>query len=202
MCAFFTGCKKSNSSTYLLAYVFDFVTYICRMNSITIRYAGAADAELIADMSRQTFYDTFAAVNTKEDMDKFMNEKFSKKKLIKEVADEKNIFLLAFDDNIPVGYAYMWEGEKRSEFNGKSSIEIARIYAVKSSIGKGVGKALLEKCLSVASEMKRSIIWLGVWENNQRAIEFYTKWGFEKFAEHDFVLGNDIQKDWLMMKKV
>ena len=171
------------------------------MSSISIRYAGAADAELVADMSRQTFYDTFAAVNTKEDMDKFMNEQFSKEALMEEVADSKNIFLLAFDADSPVGYAFMREGEKRPEFEGKSSIEIARIYATKSSIGKGVGKELMEECMFVANLMNRSIIWLGVWEKNKRAIEFYSQWGFEKFAEHDFVLGNDIQKDWLMMKK-
>ena len=172
------------------------------MSPITIHLASTADAELIADMSQQTFYDTFAAVNTKEDMDKFMNEQFCKKMLIEEVLDSKNIFLLAFEGDTPIGYAYLREGEKRTQFNEKSSIEIARIYAYKSSIGRGVGKALMEECIAVAGRMKRAILWLGVWEKNQRAIEFYSKWGFEKFAEHDFVLGNDVQRDWLMYKKM
>ena len=172
------------------------------MSPITIHLASTADAELIADMSQQTFYDTFAAVNTKEDMDKFMNEQFCKKMLIEEVLDSKNIFLLAFEGDTPIGYAYLREGEKRTQFNEKSSIEIARIYAYKSSIGRGVGKALMEECIAVAGRMKRAIIWLGVWEKNDRAIAFYNKWGFEKFAEHDFVLGNDVQRDWLMYKKM
>lgn len=172
------------------------------MRLITIRYANADDSEMITDLSRQTFYDTFAAVNTKEDMDKFMNEQFCKKMLIQEVLDSKNIFLLAFDGDTPLGYAFLREGEKQPQFNEKSSIEIARIYASKSSIGRGVGKALMEECIAVAGRMKRAILWLGVWEKNQRAIKFYSKWGFEKFAEHDFVLGNDVQKDWLMSKMV
>ncbi|OSZ77856.1 hypothetical protein CAP36_15995 [Chitinophagaceae bacterium IBVUCB2] len=168
--------------------------------SIEVRYATAADAVLIAEMSRQTFYETFVDDNTKEDMDKFMSEQFSREELIKEVGAAGNIFLLAYEDNIPIGYVRMREGEKRSEFAGKSSIEIARIYALKSAIGKGVGKILMQKCIEIAIENNKEIIWLGVWEKNDRAIAFYSKFGFEKFASHDFVLGTDVQTDWLMKK--
>lgn len=169
--------------------------------SIEIKYAAVKDAELIADLSRQTFYETFVDDNTKEDMDKFMSEQFSRKELIGEVGAAGNIFLLAFDNDTPVAYVKMREGELRSEFAGKTSIEIARIYAIKSAIGKGVGKALLLKCIDIAVEANKEIIWLGVWEKNDRAIDFYNKFGFEKFATHDFVLGDDVQTD-LLMKKV
>ena len=171
------------------------------MSSLTIRLATVADAELIADLSRRTFYDSFASQNTKEDMDKFMNEQFNKEALMKEVGAEGNIFLLAYANNEVGGYVQMREGEKRSEFENKSSIEIARIYAVQHSIGKGTGSALMQNCIDIAKELNREIIWLGVWEHNRRAIDFYTKWGFEKFAEHDFVLGSDVQTDWLMKRK-
>lgn len=170
--------------------------------SIIIRFADKHDAGLIADLSRQTFYHSFAAQNTKEDMDKFMNEQFTKEGLMAEVGTGDNIFLLAYAGDEVAGYVRMRNGEHRPEFANRPSVEIARIYAVPDSIGKGVGSALMEKCLTIAREMKREIIWLGVWEHNQRAIGFYTKWGFEKFGEHDFVLGNDVQTDWLMKREV
>jgi ribosomal protein S18 acetylase RimI-like enzyme len=167
---------------------------------IDICYAGIKDAGLIADLSRETFYESFAAHNTKEDMDKFMNEQFAREALMKEVMTPGNIFLLAYVNNQVAGYAKMREGEKRPEFENRPSVEIARIYAIQLSIGKGVGSALMKKCIEVAKEMKKEIIWLGVWEQNHRAIHFYKKWGFEKFGEHDFILGNDVQRDWLMMR--
>ena len=135
-------------------------------------------------------------------MDKFMNEQFDRDTLIKEVGAPGNLFLLAYDGEEPLGYVRIREGERHSEFKNHTSIEIARIYATKSSIGKGVGKALMQECIRIAKDMKRDIIWLGVWEKNDRAIEFYRKWGFEKFAEHDFVLGTDVQTDWLMSRRV
>lgn len=170
--------------------------------SVIIRLAGSEDAELIADLSRQTFYDSFAAQNTQEDMNRFMTEQFTREALMKEVVTEGNIFLLAYAGSEVAGYVRMRDGEKRPEFDNKTSVEVARIYAVQRSIGQGIGSALMQRCIDIASEMKREIVWLGVWEHNKRAIDFYSKWGFEKFAEHDFVLGNDVQTDWLMKKQL
>jgi ribosomal protein S18 acetylase RimI-like enzyme len=169
---------------------------------ITIHIATKHDAELIADMSRQTFYETFAADNTKEDIDKFMNEQFTKEMIMQEVGAENNIFLLAYDAEHPVGYARIRENNNPPSLGTSNAIEIARIYAATNAIGKGIGKALMQKCIEIAKVGNRQLVWLGVWEKNQRAIEFYKKWGFEKFAEHDFILGNDVQKDWLMKKNI
>ena len=168
--------------------------------SIFIRYATAADAENIARLSRQTFYDTFAAFNAKEDMDKFMNESFSMQKLVNEAAAPENIFLVAFIDDELLGYAKLADSRNPMEPEDGEAIEISRIYAAQKAIGLGVGKALMQACIGVAKEKNKQLIWLGVWEHNQRAISFYSRFGFEKFGEHNFVLGNDVQTDWLMKK--
>lgn len=170
------------------------------MKEIQIREATTADAVLIADMSRQTFYDTFASENTKANMDKFMNETFSREKLMEEVGVPGNTFLLAYAGNEAVGYARLRETTNPLLLEGGTALEIARIYAVQSSIGKGVGKALMQRCIDIARQKNAQVIWLGVWEKNAKAIAFYSKWGFEKFSEHVFMLGNDPQMDWLMKK--
>ena len=169
---------------------------------ITIQQATSAAAENIAVLSRQTFYDTFAAVNTKEDMDKFMNESFSTQALINEVNAAENIFITAFMEEELVGYAKLTESKNPPELGDIKAIEIGRIYAAQKTIGLGVGKALMEKCIQLATEKNKQLIWLGVWEHNKRAISFYHKFGFEKFGEHDFVLGNDVQTDWLMKRTI
>lgn len=166
---------------------------------ITVREATTADAGLIADMSRQTFYETFAAGNNKEDMDKFMTEQFTREALIEEVGSPGNTFLLAYANDEVAGYARLREKSDKL-FNYKPTLEIARIYADAKMIGKGIGRQLMEASIAYAKKLQKEIIWLGVWEKNHHAIEFYKKFGFEKFGEHDFILGNDVQKDWLMKK--
>jgi ribosomal protein S18 acetylase RimI-like enzyme len=168
--------------------------------AISIRVATRNDAALIADLSRVTFYETFAGQNTKENMDKFMNEQFTRDKLMKEVGTDSNIFLVAEVNGETVGYARLRESPEPKELKEKPAIELARIYSVQSRIGKGVGSALMEKCIEVAIQQNKKTIWLGVWEKNEHAISFYERWGFEKFSEHEFILGDDVQTDWLMKK--
>ena len=170
------------------------------ITNITIRSATEKDAELIADLSRQTFYETFAAENTRENMDKFMSQQFTREKLIDEVSQPWHLFFLAFVHDEPVGYVKLRDGSVPPALLGRSCIEIARIYSVKRMLGKGVGKKIMQTCIDIGIEKRKQILWLGVWENNKTAIDFYTRWGFEKFGEQTFLLGDDLQTDWLMKK--
>lgn len=166
--------------------------------NLTIRLATTADAALIADLSRQTFYDTFAPDNTTEDMELFMTKQFTRESLLMEVGLKENTFLVAYNDEEVVGYVKLRQSKKPLGISEGSAIEIARLYAVKESIGKGIGKELMQACIEVAKEKDKQVIWLCVWEKNERAIRFYAKFGFEKFGQCDFLLGSDVQQDWMM----
>lgn len=170
------------------------------MNHLTIRIGTKEDAESIAVISRQTFIETFAGQNSKEDMAKFLDEQFTTEALMEEVGAPENMFFLTFVNKTLAGYVRLRQGVKPAGLESCNAIEIARIYVLQSMIGQGVGKALMEKSIDVARQQGKEIIWLGVWEKNSRAIQFYTGWGFQKFGEHDFILGNDVQQDWLMKK--
>jgi ribosomal protein S18 acetylase RimI-like enzyme len=167
-----------------------------------IRKAELGDAALIADISRQTFYDSFAGDNTVENMDKFMNGPFARERLMAEVPDPANYFFIAELAGQTMGYLKMRESGNSKDLQRTDAIEIARIYAVKDAIGRGVGKTLMQAAMDHALLLKKQIIWLGVWEKNQRAIDFYKKWGFTKFGEHVFIVGDDPQTDWLLMKEL
>jgi ribosomal protein S18 acetylase RimI-like enzyme len=170
--------------------------------NLTLRPATQEDATLVADISRQTFYDTFAADNTPENMAKFLNEQFTRGKLMLEVGSPENTFLLVYADSEIAGYLKLREGRKLPSFQNTSFIEIARLYVLKDFIGKGVGRRLMQAAIDIAKEKEKETVWLGVWEHNHRAIAFYTAWGFEKFDEVDFLLGDDLQRDWLMKRDV
>ncbi len=172
------------------------------MDTVKIKLAGTADAALIADMSRQSFLATFGHENTPEDIEKFMNEQFTTEALIAEVGTEHNIFLLATINEEPAGYVRLKENSFEEGLAAENPVEIARFYAMPTMIGKGVGRAMMQHCLALAAQLGKDVIWLGVWEKNQRGIDFYTAFGFEKFGEHGFLLGNDLQNDWLMKRAI
>ncbi len=164
---------------------------------IHLRPATPDDASLIADISHETFSETFAAHNTKADMDKFFSIQFSKAQLIAEVGAPGNTFILAYAGDEPAGYLFL----KENSLHNAPAIEISRLYARSAFIGKKVGKTLMEAAIDFARLQNKDWLWLGVWEHNHRAIDFYKTFGFEKFGTHDFLLGDDLQVDWEMRRK-
>lgn len=163
-----------------------------------IRFASIADLDTIVKMSRETFSDTFAKDNTKENMDAYLDKAFDKQVIEKELRDDDCRYFLAIENGTPAGYAKLKMGDER--MLDETSLELERIYVVHQFQGKQIGAALLERCLEFAREGRFHWIWLGVWEKNIKAQSFYLKRGFEKFGEQIFELGNDRQTDWLMRK--
>jgi ribosomal protein S18 acetylase RimI-like enzyme len=78
-------------------------------------------------------------------------------------------------------------------------MEIRRIYVLQESVGRGVGSKLMSASLDEARQHACDIAWLGVWEKNQRAIDFYRRWGFREAGSHIFLLGDDPQTDLIMV---
>ena len=73
--------------------------------SVKISLAEFEDAEVIADLSKQTFFETFASKNTKENIDKYLEEKFNLVTVKSELEDASTVFFLASIDEKPVGYS-------------------------------------------------------------------------------------------------
>ena len=170
--------------------------------NVSLRFATRKDAVLVADLSRQTFYETFAAQNAKEDMDKFMEHQFTRGRLIMEVGAKENTFLLAYVDEEVAGYVKLRDGKRPKSLGIDPALEIARLYCTNKFIGRGIGKQLMQRSIDFARQKGKKYVWLGVWEKNQRAIDFYTAWGFATFDETEFLLGNDLQRDYLMKREV
>lgn len=165
-----------------------------------IRQATAADAALITAISRETFYESFADQNTEEDMQLFLDEQFNTAMLMAEVEEPHHTFFIISVDDEVAGYAKLKDNTHPQLSDHSRAIEISRFYARKQMIGKGIGKAMMLHLIDHARSLNKNIIWLGVWEHNARAIAFYSTFGFTKFSEHDFLLGTDLQRDWLMYK--
>ena len=167
---------------------------------IRIRQAAIRDYELLAKIGSETFYDSFAADNASEDMAVYLSASFNPVKQRLELADSMSRFLIAEINGEAVGYTHLKFSDVPQVITGQKPMEIARLYARKPWLGKGVGAHLMKACLQKAKATGCDVIWLGVWKNNLRAISFYRNWGFGEVGEQTFQLGNDLQEDLLMAR--
>ena len=160
------------------------------------------DIDLLKSIAQQTFIETFAEVNTAADMAKYMAEKFSNEMLLAELSNQGSEFYFAQLDKRIIGYLKINSGQAQTEIPHEHALEIERIYVLQEFHGKKIGQLLYEKALDIARLKKVRFIWLGVWEENFRAISFYQKHGFVAFDKHIFRLGNDEQTDIMMKKNI
>jgi len=169
---------------------------------INIQKIDSSNLNDLQIIGRQTFYETFTLENNEEDMSKYLDEKFSHKQLRKELINLNSEFYFAKIEKQIVGYLKLNFEDAQTEKNNLNGIEIERIYVLKEYHGKKVGQVIYNKALEIANSKKAHYVWLGVWEENPRAIRFYEKNGFVEFDKHVFVLGDDKQTDIMMKLKL
>ncbi len=167
---------------------------------INIRRVTIDDVSTLSVLARQTFYDTFTGTCSEEDMQGFLDKFYSREQLGKELKDEASFCFFAKVDSEPVAYLQFKEDYEHFPLMKKwKAFELKRIYVLNGYQGKGIAQALMDFFLNFATESKYEVVWLGVWEHNLRAQNFYEKYGFKNSGHtHDFPIGNTPQTDiWL-----
>ncbi|MBT1705517.1 GNAT family N-acetyltransferase [Chryseosolibacter indicus] len=171
-------------------------------SNIIIRQCTEEDIPILVALGSKTFKDTFGADNTPEDMEQYISKTFTNNKIKLELNERGVVFFLAEQDGRALGYAKVNTLRPLKGLKEVSAMEIERLYSIQEMIGKGIGRMLMQHCLGHAVKNHCEVVWLGVWERNSRAIDFYKRWGFEKFDEHVFMLGRDAQTDHLMKREI
>ncbi|THG34494.1 GNAT family N-acetyltransferase [Glaciibacter flavus] len=99
----------------------------------------------------------------------------------------------------PVGYSLLLYGEPTdadvaSSISLRPTVQLSKFYTRAEAHGTGVAAPLMQATLAEAARRPVTGIWLGVNEENTRAIRFYEKSGFAKVGRKHFLVG-DRQED-------
>ncbi len=165
------------------------------------RSLNVLDAQVLLDFAKTAFIDSYSQLNTPENMDIYINANFTIDKISTELSESTNIFSGIFSGQNLVAYTKL-RPNNYDDSNAKQLIELERIYVAKEYHGLKIGQQLMYQCKAYAKSNNYSELWLGVWDQNEKAIAFYKKMGFEIFSSHDFILGTEKQNDYLMKFKL
>lgn len=133
-------------------------------------------------------------------MQDYLDEAFEINKLRNELCNNDSLFFFLYCNDELAGYLKLNDAPSQTDINDLASLEIERIYVTNEFQGEGLGKYLIEQAITIATEKNKKYIWLGVWEKNEKAICFYKKNGFCEIGTHIFVMGEDVQTDYIMRK--
>lgn len=168
-----------------------------------IRRADINDLELLHQLGRKTFDDTFGGTCTKEDMQGVLDLYFKHEQCSAELQDASDNFFFLEDEGTVKGY--MRINSKHNcpleSWAGKNCVELVRFYFLKEFHGTGASDVLMDFALQFARDSGYEMMFLSVWEYNFRARGFYEKHGFlNSGVENDFPLGSTPQTDLWFVK--
>lgn len=161
--------------------------------------SGLADLQAL---SRKTFDETFRHMNTPETMATYLDTAFNINKLREELNNPASAFYFLEDDGRLAGYLKLNDAAAQTDINDPASLEIERIYISGEYQSQGLGSVLMEHALAIARQNEKTSVWLGVWEKNEKAINFYKKHGFTVSGTHVFIMGDEVQTDFVMRKNL
>jgi diamine N-acetyltransferase len=162
--------------------------------AIHIRAASDRDAASLAATAEAMFREAFAATNDPRQMDAYCKGHYSEAIQAEEIARPDMRVLLVQQGDAIIAFAQL-------ELRGPSA-QLHRFYVGRDWHGKGIAQQLMRRCLQMARESRTDRIALSVWVENPRAIAFYRKFGFEITGEQPFVLGTEVQTDYVMSRSL
>ena len=131
---------------------------------------------------KQVYLETYGIEGVSKLFADFINEQFSEEKIKREMESADFDFWVATCNDNPIGVlkvAYNLPCPN-ADF---SATEINKLYIMRRFFKKGIGRRLMafaEKALKEKGEEK---VWLQVWAENDGAIEFYKKEGYEVLSD-------------------
>jgi ribosomal protein S18 acetylase RimI-like enzyme len=167
-----------------------------------IRQCELKDYQIVRDIGEKTYYDTFHSMNTVETMTKYLKTAFDSEKIKSELSNPDSFFYLVWHGEVPVAYLKINFGSAQTELQDDDAVEIERMYVLKEYKRLGIGKNMMHYALEQGRKHNCAYAWLGVWEKNISAINFYQHQGFEKVSTHIFKMGDEDQTDLIMKTNI
>ncbi len=170
------------------------------LTKIAIRRPKLEDAEVLAQMGKATFSRSYECVIPQKDLADYTADAFSVKRITAELANPEIIYFLATCKLAPCGYAKLEPTPLPGGIDMPKPIELARLYASLGWMGKGIGTKLTEAGLEAAVQTGYQSCWLRVWDKNERAIEFYRRWGFSTAGAEPYFVGQNSEMVLIMTR--
>ncbi|WP_159023653.1 GNAT family N-acetyltransferase [Formosa sp. L2A11] len=153
---------------------------------VEIIKANATHCELIVEIGKQTFFESHGHSASKDAIDHYISKTYNKETILKEFDNDKVHYHLIYSDGIIAGFSKIELNISNKNIVDLNITKLDRIYLLETFHGKQLGSKLFHFNIELSKKQKQNGIWLAVWTENQKAINFYQKMGFKIAGAFDF----------------
>ena len=157
------------------------------------------DEERLALVGAGSFLEAFAGFLEGEDILAHCRKQHAAEKYAAMLADPETHACVAEVKGAPVGYAVVCPPDLPVSTT-VDDMELKRIYLLHRFQGSGIGTALMEWSVERARSLGKRRLLLGVNDENDKAVSFYLRHGFEHAGTRRFQVGNTLCSDFILAK--
>lgn len=166
-----------------------------------IRRAIPSDAAVLAELGARTFVDAFGHLYSAEDLQAFLEESHSVEAYATLLASPLYAVWLAIErgeaGDEAIGYALAGPCGLPHDDVRPEDGELKRLYVSSTAQGGGVGEKLFKQAEAWLEREGPRTLWISVWSENYGAQRFYSRHGFEKAGEYEFIVGQQRDREFM-----
>ena len=165
-----------------------------------VRPARPDEAAALARLATVTLRGAFERDIPAVHLEPYLASSFTPAKTAAELSDPLVRLLVAEEAGALGGYAKLQLGACPETVRATHPIELVRMYLLPEWYGRGAGDALMAHTLGVARTLACDVLWLKVWDRNDRARRFYARRGFSDVGETSLALVPGVAESMLGMR--
>jgi ribosomal protein S18 acetylase RimI-like enzyme len=146
------------------------------------------DIQMLADIGRISFVESHGNSASEADINEYVKKNYTYEAIKEEIRDPKNIYHIIYRDELPAGYSKIIYNVPYANIPVENVTKLDRIYLLKEFYGLKLGYELFTFNVELSKKNGQAGMWLFVWKENHRAVNFYEKTGFKIIGSHDFKL--------------
>ena len=160
--------------------------------------ARVADADALSLAGCRLFIQAYGPHSEPDDLAAHVEQYFGRDSVASELQKPEVTYTMAYDGDAVAGFIKVLRGPAPDAIPAADAIEVQQLYVDAERQRRGVGRALMDRAVSVALEEGREGLWLSVWQDADWATAFYEAYGFRKVGTAEFWLGRPCYTDYLM----
>jgi len=167
---------------------------------ITIRRATVADADAVAAFAVRLL--PLGCPETKpEDLAAYIAAELTPARFRQHLQDSNIMVLVGEHGPTLAGYMLIALRSTNALVASPHCTEFRKLYVDPAHHGQGVAAGLMREALALIEADGGHPVWLSCFSENFRAQAFYKKYGFAIIGEQVFRMGNDPQRDFVMLRE-
>ncbi|MGY4397978.1 GNAT superfamily N-acetyltransferase [Sphingomonas sp. UYAg733] len=166
------------------------------MTDLEYRTPTPNDGAALSAMARDSFATTFATKIAPAEMGAYLDLAYGPAgHMQRDLADPAILWRAAFLGVTPVGYIKIMPMSLPYDAALPGALEVRQLYVNEDAKGAGIAAALMAWAIDTARARDVGELYLAVFDDNKRAVRFYSRHGFAKVGRFDFVTGGQVYDD-------